>query len=335
MEVIFICTSPLKGFKNGLNDNGKDNLIITSYKVHHIEFHSYRQIKCFDSFVSPSATKVLRDFVEIPCGKCLECRLNYSKQWANRMMLEAQDYESNYFLTLTYDNEHLHFNELGLSTLCKKDFQDFMKRLRYKIFPKTVRFFSCGEYGDHTFRPHYHAIMFGLEIPDLEYFGQSSGYPVFISDWLTSIWKQGHVLISKVSWDTCAYTARYVVKKANRYTKDAFHFANVEPEFCLMSRNPGIAKKYFDEHYEAIYSSDQIIFSTPSGGKKCKPPKYFDKCLERLDEEWYKIIKCHRKHISEVSRNTLLYTSKLTYEEILERRDSALRERTKVLKRML
>lgn len=330
-----MCTYPLKGFKNGFTQNGKDNLIITSYSVDHIEFVDNRMVKADTKFISPYSSKVLRNFIEVPCGKCMECLLNYSKQWANRMMLEAQDHEHNYFLTLTYDNDHLHFNSLGIATLYKKDFQDFMKRLRRRFEPDIIRFFAAGEYGDHTFRPHYHAIVFGLNIPDLDHFGFSSGFPVFISDTISSIWKQGHVMIAPISWDTCAYTARYVVKKANHYSKDVYHASNVEPEFCLMSRRPGIAKNYFDEHYKDIYETDQLIFSTPSGGKVSKPPKYFDKCLERLDEEWYNLIKCHRQHIAEVTRATLLFKSKLTYEDICKRRDSALRERTKVLKRLL
>lgn len=105
--------------------------------------------------------------------------------------------------------------------------------------------------------------------------------------------------------------------------------------FVLCPDVPGIAKNYFDDHYQDIYSTDELIFSTPTGGKKSKPPKYFDKCLERLDEHWYNVIKCHRKHIAEVTRETLLFKSQLTYEEICKRRDSALRERTKALKRLL
>ncbi len=330
-----MCTSPLKGFKNGLTNNGKDNLIITSYGVDHIEFFDNRMVKADSKFISPFASKVLRNFIEVPCGKCMECRLNYSKQWANRMMLEAQYYDSNFFLTFTYDNDHVHYNDLGLKTLYKKDFQDFMKRLRRRVEPDKIRFFASGEYGEHTFRPHYHAIIFGLKIPDLEPFGYSSGFPVYISKFINDLWVQGHVLISYISWDTCAYTARYVVKKANHYTKDVYHASHVEPEFCLMSRRPGIGKTYFDEHYKEIYQTDELIFSTPTGGKSSKPPKYFDKCLERLDEDWYLLIKCHRQHIAEVTRATLLSKSKLTYEELLKRRDSALRDRTKVLKRLL
>lgn len=240
-----MCTSPLKGFKNGFTSKGKDNLIITSYNVDHIEFVDNRMVKADSKFISPYSSKVLRDFIEVPCGKCMECRLNYSKQWANRMMLEAQDHENNYFLTLTYDNEHLHFNDLGIATLYKKDFQDFMKRLRRHFEPDVIRFFAAGEYGDHTFRPHYHAIIFGLNISDLDQFGYSSGFPVYISESISSIWKQGHVMIAPISWDTCAYTARYVVKKANHYTKDVYHASNVEPEFCLMSRRPWHRKRLF------------------------------------------------------------------------------------------
>lgn len=233
-----MCTHPLKGFKIGLTDSGKDKLIITSYKVDHLEFTGTNYKKVFDKFRPRSVTRIVSDFIEIPCGKCMECRLRYSRDWANRMMLEAQDYDSNFFLTLTYDEEHVHSNEFGFLTLKKKDFQDFMKRLRRYIEPSTIRFFACGEYGEKTLRPHYHAIIFGLNISDLEPFGFSSGFPVYISKSIEDIWQNGHVLISSVSWDTCAYTARYVVKKANHFSKDFYHSCHVDPEFCLMSRRP-------------------------------------------------------------------------------------------------
>ena len=70
--------------------------------------------------------------VELPCGQCMGCRLEHSRQWAIRMMHEASQYENNCFITLTYDNEHLPPD----GSLQLSHFQDFFKRFRKKFVPK-------------------------------------------------------------------------------------------------------------------------------------------------------------------------------------------------------
>lgn len=333
------CVSPLKGFVIGTHPSGKDMYKITSYSVHHLELVKNSWVECYSSDVGYFSNKVVKNFIELPCGNCLECRLAYSRQWADRMMLEAQEHSSNFFLTLTYDNEHLHVVPVSdgsvMGTLDKRDVQLFMKRLRKHYSEQKIRYYLSGEYGDNTYRPHYHAILFGLDIEDLQQFGFSSNYPVYISDTISKIWGKGHVLISPVSWDTCAYTARYVVKKQKGRTAVFYDSLGIEPEFCLMSRRPGIARNYFDKNYKDIYKTDEVIYSTSKGGRTSKPPRYFDKCLERIDEQWYIIIKAARQQVAEQARANLLNHTKLTFSEILERRKEALEYRTKVLKRIL
>lgn len=34
----------------------------------------------------------------VPCGQCRECKMDYARQWANRMILEARDWPRNLFL---------------------------------------------------------------------------------------------------------------------------------------------------------------------------------------------------------------------------------------------
>ena len=334
-----MCVSPLKGFVIGKHPSGKDKFKITSYDVDHVEFLNNSWVDCYSVTLGGYSTKVVREFTEIPCGHCLECRLSYSRQWADRMMLESQDHDYNWFFTLTYDNEHINLvpvsNGSFMGTLDKRDVQLFMKRLRKHYSDQKVRFYLAGEYGDNTYRPHYHAIIFGLQIDDLEQFGMSSNYPVYISNTISKIWGKGHIMIAPVSWDTCAYTARYVVKKQKGRTAALYDSIGIEPEFCLMSRRPGIGRNYFDEHYKDIYKTDEVIYSTAKGGHTSKPPRYFDKCLERLDEDWYNLVKASRKRVAEEARRVLLHYSGLTIQEINQRRKEALKSRTKVLKRQL
>ena len=103
----------------------------------------------------------------VPCRQCSGCRQEYSRQWAMRNMHESSLWPNNLFITLTYDNQHLPKH----NTLIKKDFQDFMKRLRKKKRSTTknpIRFFHCGEYGEKFGRPHYHAILFNTQFRDRE-----------------------------------------------------------------------------------------------------------------------------------------------------------------------
>ena len=45
--------------------------------------------------------------IKIPCGQCLGCRLERSRQWATRCIHEASLWSHNCFLTLTFDDGHL------------------------------------------------------------------------------------------------------------------------------------------------------------------------------------------------------------------------------------
>lgn len=274
----------------------------------------------------------------IPCGQCLECRLQYARQWADRCMLEAQYHDSNFFLTLTYDNDHVPIHDHGAMSLQKKDLQDFHKRLRTRLtrdgYPDHIRYYAAGEYGDQTKRPHYHDIVFGLFIPDLEYSEESkkSGSPLFRSKYLDDIWTNGNVLIGEVTWESCAYTARYVTKKQKGLTADVYEKLGVEPEFVLMSRKPGIGKDYYNDHPE-LYDYDGVWISTKNGGKMIKPARYFDKLLETDDPFRFEQVKARRNRVGHVVSDAKLYGTTLDYFEQLGVDSKALADKTKILKR--
>src|SRR4051812_44934530 len=72
---------------------------------------------------------------DLPCGQCIGCRLERSRQWAMRLVHEKKLHSHSSFITLTYDDKNL---PLG-GTLIKRDFQLFMKRLR-KCQSNPLRF---------------------------------------------------------------------------------------------------------------------------------------------------------------------------------------------------
>lgn len=185
----------------------------------------------------------------VPCGKCPACRMDYSRVWANRMLVELNDQENQaVFLTLTYNSESLPYTDPDdtgrrYPTLSKRDLQLFWKRLRKQYPGKRIRYYIAGEYGPKTHRPHYHAIVYGFSLKDfddlkfLRFNGLGQAY--YTSPKLEAIWSNGFIVLSEVTWHTCAYVSRYVLKKRGKLDKYVVA-TGVEPEFNLSSRKPGI-----------------------------------------------------------------------------------------------
>jgi hypothetical protein len=245
--------------------------------------------------------KGVGEWFPLPCGKCLGCRLEKSRQWAVRMMYEAKLHENNSFITLTYSPDHLPSD----SSLDKKHFQDFMKRLRKRL-GKKIRFFHCGEYGSKFRRPHYHAIIFGYDFPDKEVHAYKDGNYIYKSKLLSEIWGKGFCTIGEVTLASAQYVARYVTKKINisAKTPDELrnHYLQVDketgeitgeltPEYATMSRRPGLARDWFNKYKSDCYPSDFIVIR----GMKMKPPVYFDALLKEDDPEMYRQVKKKRR----------------------------------------
>ena len=121
-------------------------------------------------FSSDTPSDGVYSSLTLPCGQCIGCRLNYSRNWAIRCVHESSLHEHNCFITLTYNDENLPLN----GSLDLKHFQDFMKRLRKKV-SVPIRYFHCGEYGSRLQRPHYHLLLFGLDFPDKKFWKMSRG----------------------------------------------------------------------------------------------------------------------------------------------------------------
>ena len=306
------CYHPLHAFNNGINlASGKPNYKITSNKVKSVYFDEETNHWYLSSDPNEYSNNT---YIDIPCGKCVGCRIDYSRSWATRCILEAQYHSRSMFLTITYDDDNVPHScypdlETGeikdILTLSSKDFTLFIKRLRYyysERFNKEFRFFACGEYGSTTLRPHYHAIIFGLELDDLKEVKQShTGFPLYQSDLVDKAWNKGFVLLSDNTWETSAYTARYIMKKQKGEGSSVYEEFNIEPEFVRMSRMPGIAKQYYDDHKHDIYKHDEIILQN---GKVVKPPKYFDDMYSKEFPEIFEEVRNKRIEAAKVSDDT-------------------------------
>ena len=216
--------------------------------------------------------------LSLPCGQCVGCRLERSRQWAMRCLHEAKLHEKNCFITLTYNDEHLPRNR----SLDYRDFQLFMKKFRKK-FGSKIRFYMCGEYGEKFDRPHFHACIFGFDFSDRKYWKQTgSGSKLYRSEELEKLWKYGFSSIGDVNFESAAYVARYIMKKVTGQGKHDQHykFTDLEtgevlekkPEFNKMSLKPGIGYDWYKRFCSDVYPHDYVVIN----GKKVRPPKYYD-----------------------------------------------------------
>lgn len=217
--------------------------------------------------------------LQVPCGQCIGCRLDRSRQWAVRCIHEAQTHSHNSFVTLTYAPIHLP-SDLSLHL---RDFQLFMKRLRKRC--GSVRFFHCGEYGENFGRPHYHALLFGFRPADLKLFTIRNGMRLYTSELLSEIWGFGFVSVGDVTFESAAYVARYVLKKVTGDAADDHYIAiNIEtgqivtrrPEYVTMSRRPGIGSNWFNRYSSDVFPADHVIVA----GRELKVPRYYDNLLK-------------------------------------------------------
>lgn len=263
--------------------------------------------------------------MEIPCGKCIGCRLEKSRQWALRCVHEASLYDKNCFITLTYRPEDLP----PTGSLIKQDFQKFMKRLR-KRFPGTrIRYFMCGEYGtdddqpSRLGRPHYHACLFNFDFDDRELYSVRDNIRLYTSETLDKIWGKGFCTIGDVTFDSAAYVARYVMKKItgeqaeNHYQKINYGTGEINeviPEYITMSRRPGIGREWFNQ-FKNDLKKDFITHN----GVKMKPPKYYDAIFDQEDPDHYDQVKEKRRLEGEKQKEDNAFPRNYVKREIKER----------------
>lgn len=310
------CYHPVTAWQVGLTQNGKMKL---QFKKPHVkDLHRFESIK-------------------LPCGKCIGCKTDKSRQWAIRCMHEASLYENNSFITLTYNAEHL--PEDG--SINKTVLQKFFKRLRKRHPDKIIRYFACGEYGEKRTRPHYHALIFNYDFPDKKLWSKtSSGSLIFRSKELEEIWTDpktkeslGYSSIGEVNFQSAAYVARYAFKKLKQgdkeYKKGKYQLVNLDPdtgeilkesdleeEFCIMSRNKGIGHEWYKK-----YAKDTEKDFITVDKMKVPVPKYYDYLLDmehpdELAERKEKRKEVMEKQASEFTKERLKAKEKVKISQI-------------------
>ena len=208
----------------------------------------------------------------VPCGKCDLCIKSRKSKWRDRIMFESYGHEAASFVTLTYSDNNLRFQnektgQFTHPTLVPSDLRNFLKRLRKHVSPTKIRFYACGEYGDRTWRPHYHLILFGY--PNC-YRGKtdkrrhSQGYSCCTPcDDLKEKWGLGAIEIDPLNEKTASYTAGYITKKLTKETDDRLD--GRFPEFQRMSNRPGIGANAIEPLADALFSQFGKSMLTENG----------------------------------------------------------------------
>lgn len=228
--------------------------------------------------------------IHLPCGKCPECCKDYYTSWATRGSRELMRWDTSVFITLTYSDENLPPD----NSLDKSHIQKFIKRVK-KRFCSTkenpIRQTYCGEYGETTNRPHYHAILYNCDFPDKTLHRiTDQGHNVYISETLSKLWGKGFAEFGYATPATIAYLYKYILKKKSRKEKilpleifrDGITYV-VEHEFIQSSRNPGIGA-----HMRGSSSLKKGFLSVD--GVKKKIPKYYLEWLKKNDPVTYDYI---------------------------------------------
>jgi hypothetical protein len=175
----------------------------------------------------------------VRCGKCRACKRTKKLHWTSRILQETlyqnQQGNGSYFVTFTYDKDHVPHSERGLLTLRKRRVQKWINSLHNSDF--DFRYYFVGEYGEKLGRPHLHAAIWST--PDTV-------------ERIAKAWANGVTQIKGLHGPRMAYLAKYTTKKL--ITKPGFLPRDIEPEFRLSSRTPPLGAD-FARMVAARYSS--------------------------------------------------------------------------------
>lgn len=206
------------------------------------------------------------------CGRCINCRVNYTSMWSLRLLYELSEYDGASFITLTYSDE------FRPGELRKKDLQDFWKRLRRNLsaelheFAPKLRYYACGEYGSTTKREHYHAIVFGLDCwNDKHREILTKSWP-WCEPWLFDKSRGRNSAMQEVTPDDISYVTGYVQKKLNGPMAEK-EYGKKQPPFSVCSQGLGLA--FAEKNKDRLINNGFTFYK----GHKVSVPRYFVKSL--------------------------------------------------------
>lgn len=239
----------------------------------------------------------------VPCGRCILCRDFRRRQWQKRLRLELFNNPDATFVTLTYDDDHCPLD------VSKSDVQKFIKRFRqiprdYNLDIGKFKYFFVSEYGSRTTRPHYHGIIFGVDMlldrlswqTELVSSKRENGriFPVYSSAVLSDVWSKGFVSVDSCNSRSIKYVCKYMMKTAD----DDGWLCDLAPNFYLYSRRLGTSLFLDDDALPTAFAYDSIMEGRVLIDRYGKPegvPKYLDRYFELNDPDFLERVKAKRR----------------------------------------
>jgi len=214
-------------------------------------------MKCVNLRTLPNkaATGVTDAYIQASCGKCYACLANRRRGWLFRLQNENLSSLLSIFCTFTYNEDNCP------DSLDKCHLQRYFKRLRHY---EDFTYYAIGEYGTHTYRPHYHAVIFfksmSTEFTALDYYS-------LVSD----LWQYGFVAVASVTYRRLNYVLHYHTRPK---------IVNGKKTFQLMSKGLGI--DFLDDNMIDYMVQTKATTINDYNGNKYVIPRYYRKKLVDL-----------------------------------------------------
>lgn len=269
----------------------------------------------------------------VPCGKCAACIVSFANEWRVRLQIEKEHCDNCYFVTLTYSDDTLPIDVFTdsfgakhiIPYVCKRDCQNFFKRLRKKFENSKIRYYLVSEYGPTTLRPHYHFILFNLPLSSTS----SLQREVEATKIIQECWNIGMITLDEVTDARISYVTKYlscVTDLPEWYPKP----------FRLMSKRPGIGSSYLDKRNLIDWHRVNLACYYPQGDKKLRLPRYLkDKIFD--DEMKLNIRENLSLYRQQKTSDDISLSTQLGYDNYVDYRhstmDSFLRKFDKRLKK--
>lgn len=221
-----------------------------------------------------SSNKYSKEFApfQLPCGKCISCRLIQAREKAIRCIHEASLHKNNSFITLTYSDEHLESDKL-----IYEHAQKFVRDVRYAYPESNIPIVTTGEYGSKNKRPHFHLLLFNFDPGDKVFYKSNKfGDPLYTSKKLDDIWSRNDrnsspTLIGPVNLSTAGYVCRYQLKKLEHDDQEKFK------PIVRYSSKYAIGKGWIEKNWQQTFGLGYIRLQS---GELTKIPRYYEKWLK-------------------------------------------------------
>lgn len=213
------------------------------------------------------------------CGYCIACRKKRSLQFALRADHEGKYYEDKIMLNLSYDDDHIHPPKMYpfSGNLYYKDVSNFWKSLR--SYGLDIKYLVAGEYGENTFRPHYHCLVYGLNVDSDIFYQKTWNEKKKAYICKCKFWPHGDVVVGPVRQGGSFYVTKYATKEDTQ--------VNLRKEMKKKGQNKpfihvsqGLGLRYFLERPHYYVKTGFMLYK----GKKVPIPDYY---LKKYEEVYY------------------------------------------------